>query len=75
MAANQFIGLRLRPGDRIEFSAEVMPYIKGYLGDNLRVAMEAPSPSIDWQVGDVEEARIIQYGPVARMLADGSIWP
>jgi hypothetical protein len=64
-----------RDGDRIEFLCTVIPYVKGYLGNVARVRSEAPSPSIDWKLGEIDEARVIAFGPKIRMMPDGTIKP
>jgi hypothetical protein len=65
-----------RPGDQVEFTAEVVPYVKGWLGDSLSPkALDRPSPAVDWGLDSstVKEARVIAFGPEVRMMADGSI--
>ena len=63
-----------RLGDTIELSAEVAPYVKGWLGEPYsRRGLEAPSPSLDCHLEDIRDAAVVEYGPIVRMLDDGSI--
>lgn len=64
-----------RPLDHIEFSARAMPYVKGWMGDFSRAPEGAPMPSLEWGLGCVRDARIITFGPQARMMPDGSVRP
>ena len=64
-----------RPLDQIEFTARVVPYLKGWLGDCDRMPETASSPSIDWKLDEVSEATIIVFGPQLRMMPDGWVRP
>lgn len=59
-------GFRL--GDQIEFAAVVRPYVKGRLGE-LRWGMG----ELDWGLSDVSDAKVTRFGPIARMMDDGTI--
>jgi hypothetical protein len=63
-----------RPGDTIRFTARVERYAKGSLGDPLsHRVVERPGPSLDLSLVDQTDAEIIEFGPEARMMADGSV--
>lgn len=64
-----------RQGDRIEFTADIEPYLKGYLGDPLRAPIYAPSPEIDWTFSNIRAASVSEFGPVTRMMPDGTVKP
>jgi hypothetical protein len=50
----------LMADDIFEFDAEVVRYVKGYLGENLQRAMEAPAPSLDRRLSEPRNVRLIK---------------
>lgn len=63
-----------RVGDSITFTADVRQYVKGYLGDLSRFeSPDLPFPQVDWTLFDIRDAEIVEFGPVTRMMPDGSI--
>lgn len=61
-----------RPLDEIEFTARVIPYAKGWLGDCDRMPETASSPR---KLDEVSDAKIVVFGPQPRLMPDGSVRP
>lgn len=64
-----------REGDRIRFRAEVSPYVKGFAGDPSHARGDNIGETIDWTLNSPRDAEIVEFGPVTRMMPDGSIRP
>lgn len=62
-----------RAGDEIEITGTVEPYVKGWLGDPLRAPLYSNAPTLDWTLGQIRDAKVTKFGPVIRMMDDGSI--
>jgi len=63
-----------RPGDLIEFTADVSQYLKGWLGNlEKHGSADLPFPENDWTLSEIRHAEVVEFGPVKRLMPDGLI--